>query len=390
METKESALILACLRAHYRASSSADLIGRVRDGIAPRKVLSTARRHGIVPLVYEGLKASRLPDSAANTARVLQREFRQSAANSFLYAAELVRLSKYLAEHGIATLAFKGPTLAALLYGKLSLRTVRDLDLLVGKEHMQPALDALRHLGYTPAAGSDGASPSVSSDIRKHILLIHPVLGFSVELHWALSDPSFVFPLCFEELWVGQQMITIMDQSIPTLSREHLLLMMCAHGTNHCWGSLKWICDIAQAVLVFHDLDWNRLSARARALGCHRMLLVGLQLAKEICGVQLPRELASRVRSEKVDQICREVQAHLFAEREPAVSIERTLKFVQSRERFLDRIRILSRFIGRELRPRPGDFYPFRIVRILLFRWNRAILPILQGTIDSSAPIRPE
>lgn len=387
--TSEGALILACVRAHYNSSESADLSSFVRTKAGWRKALSTARRHGIVPLVYESLsrRPANFPDSVQ---KQLRRDFRESAANSFLYAAELVRLCSNLEQRGIPTIAFKGPTLAALLYGKLSLRTVRDLDLLVAKEQIQPALHALDTLGYTPVAGIDGAPPSVSGDIRKHILLAHRLHGFAVELHWAISESSFHFPLSFKQLWVERQIVRVMDRPVATLGREHMLLTMCAHGTNHCWGSLKWICDIGQAVLAFPDIDWNRVAARARAVGCHRMLLIGLGLAAEICGVQLPEELESRVRSETVAQICREVQARLFAEREPMVNLERTLKLVQSRERFLDRVHILSRFVGRELRPRPGDYFLLRMVRILFLRWKRAILPILQGAIGRSAPVPPE
>lgn len=396
------ALILACIRAHYNPNDSpADFAGYVNDGISWPKVLSAARRHGIVPLVYEASsRSSKVPTGAQ---RALGHEFGQSAANSFFYAGELVRLSKYFDEQGIAALAFKGPALALLLYGNLSLRTVRDLDLLVAKDQTDLALNALRDCGYTPVSGVGGAPPYVSANIRKHILLVHQVLGFSVELHWALTEPSFVFPLRFDEVWAERQMVTVMNQPIATLGREHMLLMMCAHGTNHCWGSLKWICDIAQAVVSFSDLDWNRLMTRAQALGGYRMLLVGLALAKEICGVELPKELQPHVRCEKVDRIRRAVQARLFSESEPAVNLERTLLFVRSRERFLDRIGILLRFAGPELKPRASDlalfrfpnylrilYFPLRAFRILLFRWSKTVQPMLRGALDRFAPSPPE
>jgi hypothetical protein len=130
------------------------------------------------------------------------------------------------------------------------------------------------------------------------------------------------------------------------------------------------------------------------------MLSVGLALAEDLCGVQLPAEVRPLIHSEKVNRICCEVKTGLFVEREPIVNLDRTLSFVRSRERLLDRIRILLRFIGPELRPNARDralihlparlevlYFPLRLVRLLLFCWRRAILPMLRGALDRT-PIR--
>ena len=394
----ESALILACVRAHYNSKDLVDVTRRASDGVAWSKVLSIARRHGIAPLVYESL-ARGLQLWPEDALTELRRDFRQSAANSFLYAAELVRLSNHLQQRSIAALAFKGPTLALLLYGQLSLRTIRDLDLLVAEDQIDPALSALQQCGYEPVSGLGGARPSVSGRIRKHILLVHHARRFAVELHWAIAESSFAFPLRFQDVWTERHTVMVMEQPVATLSREHMFLMMCAHGTNHCWGSLKWICDIAQAVSRSPDLDWHQLLARARALGCHRMLSVGLALARDICGVQLPAELESCAGTEKVHKICADIQERLFADREPVAYLERTLTFVRSRERFLDRIRILLCFIVPELKPKAGDLalirlpnvlrilsFPLRLVRIFLFRWKRTVRPIAKSALDWRQP----
>jgi hypothetical protein len=58
-------------------------------------------------------------------------------------------------------------------------------------------------------------------------------------------------------------------------------------------------------------------------------------------------------------------------------------------------MRIALRFIGSELRPTARDralvqlpdslqflYFPFRFVRVALFCWKRAILPIIQSALD--------
>ena len=179
----------------------------------------------------------------------LEKQFRQNALNSFRYAAELVRLCDHLQQRGIRALPFKGPTLAALLYGKLSLRKIRDLDILVANDRINPALNALGACGYAPVA--DAASdPNVRRE-GKHILLAHQSAGFQVELHWAIADPALGFRIGFNRLWAARQDVTVLTHPIASVSRENLLLILGAHGTSHCWESLKWICDIAQQLYCF-------------------------------------------------------------------------------------------------------------------------------------------
>jgi hypothetical protein len=391
--SREVALILACLKARYKPLSSVDLHSIADAELAWPAVLSIARCHGIVPLIHEALLADRQKFPKEIRAS-LESEFQRSAAGTILYAAELVRLFESFERRGISALAFKGPALAVLLYGRLSLRTVRDLDILVAKDTFDAALSVLHACGYELVSGLAGAPPSVSSGVRKHILLVHRHGGFNVELHWAIADPSFSFPLGFERLWANRQNIPVLTAPIPTLGQEDLVLLMCAHGTSHCWGSLKWICDVAQATML-PGLGWERILTRARALGCTRMLFVSLALARRLCGIEVPEELRPGVASEKVDRLCREIESRLFIDSDPLVNLERTLTFVRSRERFSDRMRIILRFIGSEVKPNARDrslirlprpltflYFPFRMVRLMLFCWKRALLPILRSAID--------
>src|SRR6185437_5776665 len=256
LRSKEAALILACLRARYQPGASIGLHGIADAQVSWPAVLSIARCHGVVPLIHESLLANRrhIPNEVRAS---LQSEFQRSAAGTILYAAELVRLFESFERRCISALAFKVPTLAVLLYGRLSLRTIRDLDILVAKDQLDTALSVLQACGYEPVVGLDGAPPSVLPGARKHMLLVHRHAGFNVELHWALADPSFAFHLGFDRLWANRQNIPVLKTPIATLGREDLLLLLCAHGTSHCWGSLKWICDVAQATTL-SGLDWKR------------------------------------------------------------------------------------------------------------------------------------
>src|SRR5215467_12632070 len=86
--SREIALVLACVRAHYTGRYRSDPISAE---MAWSEVLSVASCHGIVPLVFASLTAAGEPLSK-EARELLRTEFHRSAANSFLYATELVRL----------------------------------------------------------------------------------------------------------------------------------------------------------------------------------------------------------------------------------------------------------------------------------------------------------
>ncbi len=83
--------------------------------------MSVALRQGVMPSVYRALTpalASHLPPSVWDRMR---REFYGNAVRNFHLAAEMRRLCRLLEKHGVRSLALKGPTLAAGVYGNLAL-----------------------------------------------------------------------------------------------------------------------------------------------------------------------------------------------------------------------------------------------------------------------------
>ncbi len=85
--------------------------------------------------------------------------------------------------------------------------------------------------------------------------------------------------------------MAVFGRTVAVPSKTDLLIMLCVHGSSHYWTSLKWVCDIAAFMRKYSDPDWIHLSAEAKKLGCWRMLLVGLSLAKVIIGAELPAAL---------------------------------------------------------------------------------------------------
>jgi hypothetical protein len=324
----------------------------------------------------------------------IQKEFQRCAGESLGYAHELTRVFASLQEHGVPALPFKGPLLAQQLYQKLSLRQCSDLDIYIEKSQFKDAITALESIGYTPIWPQD--SPSIFK-ADKHILLIATAGGFKVELHWSLALPGAQFVLPFRDLWSRREQVSILGSAIPVPAKEDMLLILCFHAATHCWGSLKWICDIGELIKGDSNLNWKLLLTHARQRGCRRILFIGTALARDILAIALPEILEREMSTDKpMARTRNEVLRRFFTGTLPPQCVERPLTYIRSRERLWDRLQLVTRFVSRRLKPNERDrewmqlpeslgiLYIFlRIIRIAYLRYKVSVIPLLKAIFSA-------
>jgi hypothetical protein len=296
--------------------------------------------------------------------------------NLFL-TGELLRVLNALEAREIPAIPYKGPALAASVYGNLALREFHDLDILVHRHDVPKAKEVLASIGYQ--ARYRLTSTQEAAFLRsqhEHPFVRHD--GKSVvELHWGIAERHF-FPLDTERLWERLDRIPLGDDTVLNLSSEDMLLILCVHGATHAWERLEWICDVAELIRVRQeDIGWEQLMAQANVLGGERMLLLGLFLAREFLGATLPEKVSQRVRADpKVKALAEQIREQLFREiKRPAEFLEgyegATTAFhlyLKLRERLPDKIRYCVRAVTAlggedwELLPLPRFLFPFYYV----------------------------
>lgn len=393
---KEAALVAYCVRTD-RDPSTQDEVARILSfGVNWPRVLSMVRSNGVLPPFRENILQycpEKIPSSVRDQ---MQAEFQSDAAESLNYARELTRVSACLEQNGIRAIAFKGPTLAQQLYGKFALRQCRDLDILIEKNQFEQAIRALRSAGYIPVWPEYPANQDIFQ-IDKHILLIAETGGSKVEIHWSLAVPDHAFPLRFSELWSRKEHLSVLGSLIHIPSKEDLLLILCFHAAAHYWGSLKWICDIAELLKHNPDLDWLAMLTRARKLGCCRILLISVTLARDIAGTRLPEPLDREARRDPIVEEFRTfVLSRFSTEASPLRCVERPLTHIRTRERLRDRLWLIAEFVRKRLKPNANDhawvrlptglafLYIFiRIARVACKRYNVTIIPLLKSILCS-------
>lgn len=384
----EEALLFLASRTAQDDAALARMAQLICGSIDWDYVRAQVERHGIHPLLHRTLE--RLPDEPVPPAvrSWLAAGARRMAFQNLTQMQELVRLMQRLEAEGLPTIAFKGPLLAHRAYGNVAFRRFKDLDLMLPREHIARATDLLAAEGYAPERALCPADAQEHIDAQLGYEWVHEGKQTIVELHWAFFFDIYSFNLTPERIWQRHVREPVGTHAIRALHPEHLLLYLCAHGTKHRWKRVSWITDVAECVRAYPDLVWEDILVSARALGCARMLYLGLHLAHELLQAPVPEPVARTAAADPAVQALAQkiVPEWIFHphDEEPASESDIFWFHLQERERLTDRQAYLQHYLGLALGPSPQDkafvalpepltfLYPvLRPVRMLRDAWQQ-------------------
>jgi hypothetical protein len=225
----------------------------------------------------------------------LERFYRANAQRSLQFAGELLRLFAEFAREGIPAATFKGIVLAESIYGDMSLREFSDLDIIVGEADTSKVEDMLISSGYVPDF-PDKDYRSAFLAYQGQYAFRNKQTGFSVDLHWRLSNKGEAFLVRSKDIWSRLEKVAICGRMVPSLAREDLTLLLAAHGNKEGWRFLKWVCDFAEILRKCRNIDWVTVSARAERSHCSRPLQLAIFLASTLLDAPAPQKLIDKAR----------------------------------------------------------------------------------------------
>lgn len=369
--SREREVLLLCARpgdAEERRAAL-DALGRA-DG---ERLLEAAVRHEVVPLLSRALGTTAID---APTAARVTASCDEIARRNAAWTDELARIVAAVGRPGV--LAFKGPTLAVQAYGDGALRAFDDLDLLVAREDLAAAADALAALGWLPdvdpiylrdAARRGGPLPTEITfasfpglpDVDVHLALFP---------RWLAMRP--------DEAGLRERAVTVVAGGRPlrTFAPDDLLLYLCGNGLKDGWTHLRAIADVAHLLESAAPADPAALAARSKQAGLDRALRLGVGLAAELLGAPVPAGLGP---DEPARELVAEVASTWFDQSRESLRARLSLQ-LRARERWRDRARAVAGLPGdvmvRDLEaarlPRP--LYPlYYVVRPLRLAWKYGI-----------------
>ena len=298
-------LLLDCARTCLDAERRSRIKSLISTDIDWAYLLSITRGHGVMPLLYRTLNSTCSDAVPKEILQELRQHFYDNTGHNLFLTKELIKVVELFEAHGILSIPYKGPVLAALVYGNLALREFGDLDLLVNERSYLTAQQLLMDRGYCLAKQFDYESTLVDAAGR-----------IAVDLHKGMTARKFSCPLEFAYLSGRLQRITVGDSEFPTLSPADTLFMLAIQITKDAgsrYFQLAKICDLAELLQAHPQLDLAHLLRQAKRLGGERMLLYSLRLANNLLGTVLPKEIVCEIQSHPaIDQLVECARQQLF------------------------------------------------------------------------------
>jgi len=333
----EAELLLCCASTHVDSERAKRITSLVQEGMNWSYLTWKAFQHGMMPLLYSHLNAL-CPEAVPPVVMYrLRGHFNNNARLNLLLMGELLNVLNTLSTHEISAIPYKGPVLAASVYGNLALRESGDLDIVVNEEDVLKTKELLLSRGYRPirqaGRGQETVLPLCQYPLHRDDS------GVNLDIHWRLTPRYLTFPLDFQQLYGRLEPMSIGGQEIRTLAPEDLLLILCIHGSKHLWEQLRWICDVTELIRVHQDMDWGRVMEQAEHLGCERMLFLGLLLARDLLGAAIPDMILEKLRTDSVVRsLAVEARALLFS------GTDLRFRRIISHLRMVKRLRDMARY----------------------------------------------
>jgi hypothetical protein len=276
--------MLACASTHLDADRTARVKALLQGEFDWTYLTRTALDHRVMPLLYRNLQTLGGDIVPQSILKQLQSHYYANAARNLLLAEELLKILHLFEGHKIRAIPYKGPVLAASIYGNLALREFGDLDILVHERDYQSARRLLIRRGFRPRIEHEWEEEFRDGSGR-----------FAVDLHRRIASRDFPSPLNFDYLSKRLRPVDLAGTTAATLCPEDTLLMLGMQVTKDGNLQLSKICDIAELLRVHQQLNWAQVLKETKRWGGQRMLFYGVRLTSDLLGTALPQQLASEM-----------------------------------------------------------------------------------------------
>jgi hypothetical protein len=265
----EDRLLFACTRQEFLPDHR-QVVRDIchREAIDWDTVFSLANLHGVAPLVYSNLQRCdpiqlELPPTVISQ---FQAEFYRSAARQGYFAQRLTDILRFLKKKSIDVMVVKGVALGLLVYERPWYTVAADIDIVLRVKREALSVHDVRQIGDY-------------------------MYGLEIEYdYFEHHDVSMngILPVDFHQIWQAAAKIDFRGQEVWVMSPEDLLLSVCINSCRKRFFRLKALCDIAETVNRYPELDWAGFSVKTRAYECQNIVYTALMATKNTVGCKIP------------------------------------------------------------------------------------------------------
>lgn len=269
-----------------------------QPGFSWDRVLKLSRKHGATPLLHKHIKhyqPYQIPESFRTQ---IQQDFHQIGLLISIQSEMLKKMVLSFDAADLQMIVFKGLPLGELAYGGAIWRKPGDIDILIHAHHFAPARHILTTLGFETRMSRKEERQQL--DLQQQLTFYGKTTD--VDLHFSLQQRSFLkmpYAATFdtENVWKRMSTVTMGGAGVPCLSPEDLFNLLCIHGAKHGWYRLYMLVDLAM-MMTNVEINWQKVSIRARRIKAERMLGLGVLLAHKLFGIPIPQPIGQTIRND--------------------------------------------------------------------------------------------
>jgi hypothetical protein len=200
----------------------------------------------------------------------------------------------------------------------------------------------LASLGYLPQINLSKSVEIKFIKYQNEYTFKNEEKSLSLDLHWKFT--TLYLPNSSKFNFLDEKIlkrVKISKNDVLTLPPENIFLVMCIHNYSHHWDQLSLLVDLLEFIKSQNDLNWSKINEMATKLRIKRIVLINLNLLKEIFGFDLSlvnKEFPSELTSNKVKKMSLELINQIFSDEK-----SHEIKLLRS---FRDNIRFRDNFLA--------------------------------------------
>ncbi|MBI4845531.1 MAG: nucleotidyltransferase family protein [Candidatus Omnitrophica bacterium] len=287
----EDKLIDLCIYPGIESSDKAQLELLLKKTLDWEYIFNKTKSEGLACVLYANLKSGLLGQVPEKTAEQFKREFTVICAKNIIFIEQFKKISAAFNAAGIKLVLLKGLFLAGRVYENISIRPMSDIDILIKKDDLSAANEALNSLGYhAPLDYKDFLPENKKASMNALMYRGRNVNMPDVHLHWHLINSTWplerwVDAVDMRRVWENTEKVNMEGVDFYCLCPEHFLIYLCMHAFTHSFDRLVLLFDILAVLQYYEDnLNWDLIISYAREFKFLRIFLIVLEFIQKRTG----------------------------------------------------------------------------------------------------------
>lgn len=274
----ENELLFICARKNFQQEHQ-QAVSKLCDKFKIKwdVVYSTALQHQVSPLIYYNLLKCK-SSGLAIPSDVIDK-FKSSTMvltlRKLKLEQDIVKILSYFNEKSVDVMLIKGAALNFTVYNDFSGYIIGDIDLML-KNHREEVTE---------------------QEDQEDIVFFEK---FKVLVEWERFQHhdvsrSETLPIDFKKVWCHAKEMTFKGQKVLVMSPEDILLATCINSCRKRFFRLKSLCDIAEIIDYFPQLDWEVFIHNAKEYHCHQIVYTALLVTSLTIKCNFPQKILGRL-----------------------------------------------------------------------------------------------